>query len=92
MTKYIIGTFGAMDTPMNPEAKGNRSLAAYIGEIPFESIQKERDQVLLATVEDIRGLADMMESVLEEKNLCVIGNETMIHDAKELFDCVEKLC
>ena len=92
MTKYIIGTFGAMDTPMNPEAKGNRSLAAYIGEIPFESIQKERDQVLLATVEDIRGLADMMESVLEEKNLCVIGNETMIQDAKELFDCVEKLC
>lgn len=92
MTKYIIGTFGAMDTPMNPEAKGNRSLAAYIGEIPFESIQKEREQVLLATVEDIRGLADMMESVLEEENLCVIGNETMIHDAKDLFDCVEKLC
>ncbi|MGN1166102.1 MAG: insulinase family protein [Lachnospiraceae bacterium] len=92
MTKYIIGTFGAMDTPMNPEAKGNRSLAAYIGEIPFESIQKERNQVLFATVEDIRGLADMMESVLEEENLCVIGNETMIHDAKDMFDCVEKLC
>lgn len=28
MTKYIIGTFSALDTPMNPEAKGSRSLAA----------------------------------------------------------------
>lgn len=24
MTKYIIGTFGALDTPLNPEAKGSR--------------------------------------------------------------------
>ena len=28
MTKYIIGTFSALDTPMNPEAKGSRSLSA----------------------------------------------------------------
>ena len=30
MTKYIIGTFSALDTPMNPEAKGSRSLSAYL--------------------------------------------------------------
>ncbi len=92
MTKYIIGTFGAMDTPMNPEAKGSRSLAAYIGEISFESIQKERDQVLYATVADIRALADRIDSVLKEENICVIGNENMIHDAEDMFDSVEKLC
>lgn len=92
MTKYIIGTFGAMDTPMNPEAKGSRSLAAYIGEISFESIQKERDQILSATVADIRALADRIDSVLKEENICVIGNENMIHDAEDMFDSVEKLC
>ncbi len=92
MTKYIIGTFGAMDTPMNPEAKGSRSLAAYIGEISFESIQKERDQVLSATAADIRALADLIDSVLQENNICVIGNENMIHDAKDMFNSVEKLC
>lgn len=92
MTKYIIGTFGAMDTPMNPEAKGSRSLAAYVGEISFESIQKERDQVLNATIADIRALADMIDSVLGEENICVIGNENMIREASDMFQKVEKLC
>ena len=35
MTKYIIGTFSALDTPMNPEAKGSRSLSAYLEGITY---------------------------------------------------------
>lgn len=30
MTKYIIGTISDMDTPMNPSAKGARSMTAYL--------------------------------------------------------------
>ena len=41
MTKYIIGTFGALDTPLNPEAKGSRSMAAYLEHLTYEEIQKE---------------------------------------------------
>lgn len=91
MTKYIIGTFGAMDTPLGAEAKGSRSLAAYLGGISFEDIQKERDQILKASPEDIRSLADLIESVLKEDNLCVIGNENMIRNASGMFDEIEKL-
>ena len=40
MTKYIIGTFSALDTPMNPEAKGSRSLSAYLEGITYEQIQR----------------------------------------------------
>ena len=40
MTKYIIGTFGALDTPLNPEAKGSRSMAAYLEHLTYEEIQK----------------------------------------------------
>ncbi len=91
MTKYIIGTFGGMDTPLNPEAKGSRSLAAYLGNLAYSDIQRERDQVLNATVEDVRALADLVESVLKEDNLCVIGNENMIRDAAGIFDWTGKL-
>ena len=35
MTKYIIGTFSALDTPMNPETKGSRSLSAYLEGITY---------------------------------------------------------
>ena len=63
MTKYIIGTFSALDTPMNPEAKGSRSLSAYLEGITYEQIQKERNEILNAQPEDIRRLADLVEAV-----------------------------
>ena len=40
MTKYIIGTFSALDTPMNPEAKGSRSLSAYLEGITYDRFKR----------------------------------------------------
>ena len=91
MTKYIIGTFSALDTPMNPEAKGSRSLSAYLEGITYEQIQKERNEILNAQPEDIRRLADLVEAVLKKDSICVIGNENMIKESSGLFENVEKL-
>ena len=91
MTKYIIGTFSALDTPMNPEAKGSRSLSAYLECITYEQIQKERNEILNAQPEDIRRLADLVEAVLKKGSICVIGNENMIKESAGLFENVEKL-
>ena len=91
MTKYIIGTFSALDTPMNPEAKGSRSLSAYLEGITYEQIQKERNEILNAQPEDIRRLAALVEAVLKKDSICVIGNENMIKESAGLFENVEKL-
>lgn len=91
MTKYIIGTFSALDTPMNPETKGSRSLSAYLEGITYEQIQKERNEILNAQPEDIRRLADLVEAVLKKDSICVIGNENMIKESAGLFENVEKL-
>lgn len=91
MTKYIIGTFSALDTPMNPEAKGSRSLSAYLEGITYEQIQRERNEILNAQPEDIRRLADLVEAVLKKDSICVIGNENMIKESAGLFENVEKL-
>lgn len=91
MTKYIIGTFSALDTPINPEAKGSRSLSAYLEGITYEQIQKERNEILNAQPEDIRRLADLVEAVLKKDSICVIGNENMIKESAGLFENVEKL-
>ena len=91
MTKYIIGTFSALDTPMNPEAKGSRSLSAYLEGITYEQIQKERNEILNAQPEDIRRLADLVEAVLKKDSICVIGNENMIKESAGLFENIEKL-
>lgn len=91
MTKYIIGTISEMDVPLNPAAKGSRALTAYLTGITFDTIQKERDQVLGATEEDIRGLAEHVKVVLEQNYLCVVGNEEKIKEQKQLFENVNVL-
>lgn len=85
MTKYIIGTISGLDTPMNPSAQGSLALAAYMNRVTEEALQRERDQVLDATAEDIRKLADVVEAVLKQNNICVVGSESAIEENKELF-------
>lgn len=67
-------------------------MSAYLQELPFEQIQRERDEILHATPEDIRNLADLIASVLEDDSLCVIGNENAIRAESGLFDSVQTLC
>ena len=85
MTKYIIGTISDMDTPLNPAAKGMRSVNAYLSKVTYEDLQKERSQVITAEPEDIRALSDMMEAVLRQDNLCVIGAEEVLEAEEEMF-------
>lgn len=85
MCKYIIGTISEMDTPMNPAAKGQQSLAAYLGRLTEEDLQRERDEVLSATQESIRALAPLMEAIIDGENICVIGNEEKIEAESALF-------
>ena len=76
---------------MTPSMKGRRSLTGYLSDISIEELQKERDQVLACSLEDIRSLAPVMRAVTEADNLCVIGNEKRIAEEKELFTSVKPL-
>lgn len=91
LTKYIIGTISDMDTPLNPMAKGARSLSAYLSNIDLDMLQKERDEILSVTCEDIRALEPIVASVLEEDYLCVIGGEEKIEEDKDLFNNIVSL-
>ncbi|SFG09650.1 hypothetical protein SAMN04487761_10416 [Lachnospiraceae bacterium C7] len=91
MTKYIIGTFSSMDTPLYPEGMGSRSMSAYISKLSIDTLQKERDQIRNATVEDIRNLADLVQAILDDGNICVIGNEDNIKKESKLFKNIETL-
>lgn len=91
MTKYIIGTISDMDTPLNPSAKGYRSMVAYLSHLTQEDLQKERNEVLDASQEDIRALKPLIASVLADDNICVIGNEMMLEKDADLFMALEDL-
>ena len=91
MTKYMIGTISSIDTPLNPSAKGMRSMMAYLTKLTLEDIQRERDEVLCAGEQDIRALEPLIAAVLSEENICVIGNETMLEKEADLFMEVKDL-
>lgn len=85
MTKYVIGTISALDTPLNPADKGAKGLSAYLSGVSNEMLQEERDQILQTQPEDIRRLAGMMKAILDTGSFCTIGNEEKIEASKELF-------
>lgn len=91
MTKYVIGAISDMDTPLSPSAKGARGLSAYFSGVTQEMLQKERDEVLSATVEDVRALAKLVKAILDTGSLCVVGNASQIEGEKELFGTIESL-
>ena len=86
MTKYIIGTVADLDAPLTPSAKGSQSLGAYLSHETGEMIQKERDEILNATCEDIRGLAGYLRNVTSDGVICVLGGEEIIKKEEDLFD------
>lgn len=91
MTQAVIGTISEMDVPMNPAAKALRALGIYMTHQSMEELQKERDQVLDATAEDIRGLAGHIRAFMADEYLCVVGNEKKIKEEKDKFITLEQL-
>ncbi len=91
MTKYIIGTVSELDAPMTPAMQGTFALHAWFGGITREDLQKERDEILDAQPEDIRKLADLIDAVVKQGYLCVVGSESALSKHEELLNSVKPL-
>ena len=88
MDKYIIGTISDMDQPLTPKSKAVRALTAYMTGLTYEMIQKERDEILMASQESIRALAPMLRAVIEDNIVCVVGNAARIEESDLFTDKV----
>lgn len=91
MCKYIIGTISEVDTPLTPLAKGMRSMSAYLCNITEKDLQRERNEILSANPGTIRALAPLVEAVIAERNLCVVGNEGKLKAERALLEQLRPL-
>jgi len=91
MTRFIIGTISRMDRPLRPSGEGNVAVSRYLENITHEEIQKERDDVLATTPEDIREMNTLVADILKQDAICVYGNEEKVKSNKDLFKKVVKL-
>jgi len=91
MTGYIIGTISNKDVPRTPQMQGSISKTAYFSNVTEDMLQKERNQILGAQKEDIQKLAALVEAVLSDNQICVVGSETAIEKAEDVFMEVKPL-
>ena len=85
MTKYIIGAISTLDTPLTPISVGRHSMTCYLSHVTDADLQRERDELLGTTADEIRALAQAVEAMLKAGNLCVIGNEESLQAEESLF-------
>jgi len=91
ITKYIIGTIATVDYPYTPSQKGNIAVQYFLEKTKKEDIQKDRNEILSTTLNDIKAMKNMMTDILNKNAICVYGNEEKIQAHKELFGSIEKI-
>jgi len=91
MEKFIIGTIRGYDRPATNAHKGLRAMTNHMLDITDEMRQKERDEILGATINDVKKLADMIEAAVAQNNVCAVGGEAAINEGKELFGTVKRI-
>ena len=85
MTKYIIGTISAMDTPLTPQMKGSLAAGCYLRGVTDEMRQQTRREVLTTGEAEIRALAELVEKGMKQDIYCVFGNEEKLKENRRLF-------
>ncbi len=88
MTKYVIGTMAPEEMQFTPFMRGERALNYYLGSNSKESRMKIREEIINCTVEDIRKLAPLVKSVIDEPYICVMGSAEKIEREKNLFNAI----
>jgi Zn-dependent M16 (insulinase) family peptidase len=91
MTRYIIGTMSSKDIPRTPQMQAAISRTAYFGGMKEEDLQKIRDQILGGGADDIRALAPLVEAVLSDHQICVLGAEKAVGEASDVLDEIKGL-
>ncbi|MDD8013554.1 MAG: insulinase family protein [Acidobacteriota bacterium] len=85
LRRLIIGTISDWDRPLNPSQKGRIAVTRHLAGVTLAMLQKERDEILATTLDDLRGFAPLVEKVMAQEALCVVGNEKKIAEDKDLF-------
>lgn len=86
LTKYIIGTFSGFERPLSARQKAGRALTAYITGKTIEDVQKERNEMLDTTVDDLRSAAEMLDAIIAQNYSCALGNEQKLRENADMFD------
>ena len=88
LDKYVIGTISGMDTPLTNSMRLDQAALQYLKQIPEELRQRIRNQVLDVTNADLQALGKVVEDMLSDGLLCVVGGKQPIEANKDKFTAI----
>lgn len=91
LTNYIIGAVGSMDPALTPAAQASIGVSRYISGITLEDVQKTKNQVIDTQLADIKSFAPLLKETMDKNYICVLGNDKIIDQHKDLFNNMEDL-
>lgn len=86
LNKYVIGTISGMDTPLTNTMRIDKAAAQYLKNVPDALRQRIRSEVLAVTNSDLQKLGNVVEDMLSDGLICVVGGKQPIEANKELFN------
>ena len=91
LSRFIIGTIGDYDAPMSVSSKSRISNVYYFQRITQKDLQKIREEILAAKMEDLNSFGDTLDAVTKQNIYCVIGNEESLAANDNLFKKIIKI-
>ena len=86
LTRYKIGTFGMIQSVLHNKDKAELARTLYLKDITYDIRKKQREEILEATLSDIKNLSSSFKEALESSSLCVIGAKDSIEKSELKFD------
>lgn len=85
LNKYVIGTISGMDVPLTNTMRLDKGAVQYLKQVPDSLRQRIRNEVLQVTNEDLQKLGQVVEDMLSDGLICVVGGKQPIEANKALF-------
>lgn len=98
MNNYIISaaskddnSYDAASSILGPAGDGITADSLYLNGIKQSDIQKQRQELISTTEQDIRNFAPVMDAVLKQNYLCVAGSESKIEENSSNFMTIKNV-
>ena len=91
MEDYIISVVRTLDNPRLPRATAYLSDVYYLVGKDNDDIQRERDELLTATLTDVKALGERLKEYVPDRAYCTVGSADMIFAIKEIYNEIIRL-
>lgn len=91
MEGYIVASVAGCDTPLKTRMLVRRQDGDWLSDFTPEDRLALRSEIAHATLDEVRGIAPMIEQALSKGAVCVFGGKTIIEGAKTPLEVIDLL-